>query len=92
MEGIPGRSIRLIFTEGRTKRSWQVEKSAPRESAEQGARKQQGCQRYGSIGSARKKHAARQPEKAHRSGFGVVKRQFTGLLVAGASPSAKGEA
>jgi len=35
----------------------------------------QGCQRYGSIGSARKKNAVRQSEEAHRSEFGVVKRQ-----------------
>jgi hypothetical protein len=75
VEGISGRTERLIFTEGRRKRPRQ-----PGEARRATARRQWPGSDRGVRGTARSEapggsNAARQPEEARRSERGVVKRQ-----------------
>jgi len=68
VEGISGRTERLIFTEGRRKRPWQ-----PEESRRATARRQWSGSDRGVRGTARSEapggsNAERQPEEARRSG------------------------
>jgi len=90
VEGISGRTERLIFTEGRRKRPRQ-----PGEARRATARRQWPGSDRGVRGTARSeapggKNAARQPEEAHRSESGVVKRPVHRSPGHGCKPEGQG--
>jgi hypothetical protein len=71
MEGTSGRGRRLIFTEGRTKRSWQPGTNASCESSAREKRERQGYQRHGFVGECTgETHRApnpKEPAEANRA-------------------------
>jgi len=87
MEVTPDCSADLIVTEGLAKRSWRPQSCCSCESAAARNGEATGVSEVRLDGSARKKHASHESERARRSELGVVKRQIPRSFGRGRRPT-----